>query len=86
VTPATAARFGVSSARLTEPGTNLRVGATLLKTLQARFGNDLPLVLAAYNAGEGAVAAHGGRVPDYPETKAYVATVMRTYRSAVATR
>ena len=52
----TAARFGVSSAQaLHDPQVNLLVSARYLKTLQMRFNNRLPLVLAAYNAGEGAV-------------------------------
>ena len=38
--------------------------------------SDLRLVLAAYNAGEGAVRRHGGRVPPYPETIAYVRDVL----------
>jgi len=38
-------------------------------------------VLAAYNAGEGAVQRHGNRIPDYPETRDYVAQVLRAYRA-----
>ena len=41
-----------------------------------RFGNNLPLVLAAYNAGEVAVIKHRG-VPPYRETRAYVKRIMR---------
>jgi soluble lytic murein transglycosylase-like protein len=43
-----------------------------------RFGNDLPLVLAAYNAGEQAVVMYGG-VPPYQETQEYVNRVIRFY-------
>ncbi len=81
VMPATARRFGVADPRreLHEPAVGIEVGAEYLKTLQRRFGNDLPLVLAAYNAGEGAVEKYGRRVPPYPETQNYVRDVMRTY-------
>lgn len=87
VMPATARRFGVATAQsLQEPRTNLEVSASYLKTLQRRFGNDLTLVLAAYNAGEGAVEKHGRRVPPYAETQSYVRQVLAHYRqlSAVA--
>jgi soluble lytic murein transglycosylase-like protein len=83
VMPATAQRFGVAdAASLADPMTNLRVGAAYLKTLQGMFGNNLPLVLAAYNAGEGAVIKHGRRIPPYSETQAYVGSVLGTYGAA----
>ncbi|MFT4194119.1 lytic transglycosylase domain-containing protein [Ottowia sp.] len=76
----TARRFGVGEAQaLHDPQTNLQVSARYLKTLQQRFGNDLPLVLAAYNAGEGAVEKHGRRVPPYRETQGYVRKVLSEY-------
>jgi soluble lytic murein transglycosylase-like protein len=82
VMPATAQRFGVNSPRaLHEPRTNLEVSASYLKTLQERFGNDLTLVLAAYNAGEGAVEKHGRKVPPYAETRSYVRQVLDAYRT-----
>ena len=79
--PATAQRFGVENPEksLHDAGTNLRASAALLRTLQARYGGDLRLMLAAYNAGEGAVAKHGNRVPPYPETQAYVRDVLAVY-------
>jgi soluble lytic murein transglycosylase-like protein len=78
--PATASRFGVSPARaLHDAPANVAVGAAYLKTLQRRFGNDLVLVLAAYNAGEGAVERHGRRVPPYAETRGYVRDVLAEY-------
>jgi soluble lytic murein transglycosylase-like protein len=80
VMPATAGRFGVAAAaQLYDAPTNLEVSAAYLKTLQQRFGNDLPLVLAAYNAGEGAVERHGRRIPPYPETRSYVRQVLDAY-------
>jgi soluble lytic murein transglycosylase-like protein len=87
VMPTTAGRFGVSDARaLHDARTNLEVSANYLKTLQQRFGNDLPLVLAAYNAGEGAVERHGRRVPPFPETRRYVRDVMERYHALTAAR
>lgn len=83
VMPATARRFGLMdpARELMAAPMNVEVSAAYLKTLQGRFGNDLPLVLAAYNAGEGAVERHGRRIPDYPETRDYVAQVLRAYRA-----
>lgn len=76
----TARRFGVEGAeQLHDPQTNLRVSARYLKTLQQRFGNDLELVLAAYNAGEGAVEKHGRKIPPYRETQDYVRKVLSEY-------
>ncbi len=81
VMPATARRFGVEDAAgaLYDPAVNLEVGAAYLKWLQGRFGNDLELVLAAYNAGENAVERHGRSVPPYAETRAYVRQVLAEY-------
>ena len=77
----TARRFGVDSAQqLHHPATNLEVSARYLKTLQRRFGNDLTLVLAAYNAGEGAVEKYGRRIPPYRETQGYVRKVLAEYQ------
>ena len=80
VMPATGRDMGVAEAgQLLTPESNLEASARYLKRLQARFGNDLVLVLAAYNAGEGAVERHGRRVPPYAETQAYVRDVMAVY-------
>ncbi|HET9644244.1 MAG TPA: lytic transglycosylase domain-containing protein [Burkholderiaceae bacterium] len=87
VMPGTAGRFGVSDARaLHDARTNLEVSANYLKTLQQRFGNDLSLVLAAYNAGEGAVERHGRRVPPFRETRRYVHDVLERYAALTAAR
>jgi soluble lytic murein transglycosylase-like protein len=82
VMPATAKRFGVADPErsLFDAPTNLRASAAYLRTLRVRYGDDLRLVLAAYNAGEGAVDKHGGNVPPYAETQAYVRDVMAVYR------
>ncbi len=81
VMPATGRGLGVANAEreLLSPAANLDASARYLKQLQARFGNDLRLVLAAYNAGEGAVERHGRRVPPFAETQAYVRDVMAVY-------
>lgn len=82
VMPATARRFGVDAphSQLRDPKTSLEVSSAYLKFLQDRFDNDLTLVVAAYNAGEGAVEKHGRRVPPYKETQAYVRDVLAHYR------
>jgi soluble lytic murein transglycosylase-like protein len=82
VMPATGKRFGVTNPEhnLLDAPTNLRASAAYLRTLRQRYGDDLRLVLAAYNAGEGAVAKAGGNVPPYPETQAYVRDVLAVYR------
>lgn len=81
VMPATGRSMGVEAPdhALLTPEANLEASARYLKRLQARFGNDLTLVLAAYNAGEGAVERYGRRVPPFAETQAYVRNVMAVY-------
>ncbi|MEA3150016.1 MAG: hypothetical protein QOD56_955 [Gammaproteobacteria bacterium] len=76
--PATASRFGVSN--LYDPRENVHAGASYLKFLMDRFGHDVRLALAAYNAGEDAVARNGGRIPPFTETMAYVPKVLKVYR------
>ena len=58
-----------------DPSDNIDGGVRYLRGLLDQYGNNLPLVLAAYNAGEGAVKRHGG-VPPYAETQAYVEKIM----------
>lgn len=69
--PATARRFGVSKDKLFDPQHNLEAGVKYLSWLVDQFPNDLAKILAAYNAGENAVARYGG-VPPYRETRDYV--------------
>jgi soluble lytic murein transglycosylase-like protein len=71
--PATAASLGLHDPF--EPSRNIDAGVRHLRRLMKQFDADLPLVLAAYNAGEGAVLEHCG-IPPYPETRAYVARVL----------
>jgi len=75
--PGTARRFDVADPL--DPVANMHGGARYLRWLMDRFDNDLDLVLAAYNAGEGALEEHGNRIPPYAETRAYVARVRRLY-------
>ena len=77
--PATARRLSV--ARPFDPASNVSGGVRYLRELLDRFGNRPDLVLAAYNAGEGAVEAYGG-VPPYRETVAYVQRVLGWWRPA----
>ncbi|MCF7984199.1 MAG: lytic transglycosylase domain-containing protein [Thiohalocapsa sp.] len=72
--PATAKRFGVRD--IWDPAQNIRGGVAYLRFLVDRFDGDIHLVLAAYNAGEGAVEKHGNRIPPYRETRAYVRRVL----------
>ena len=83
VMPGTARGLGVTdtAALLTDPLLNLTTGARYLKQLQRRFGNNVPLVLAAYNAGPGAVGRYRG-IPPYRETRGYVKTIMAKYQAA----
>ena len=79
--PATAQRYGVEKANLTNPLDNIRAGTRYLKDLIAMFDNNLHLAIAAYNAGEGAVIRSGRKVPNYPETRAYVPKVLQYYQT-----
>jgi soluble lytic murein transglycosylase-like protein len=79
--PDTAARFGVSDPA--DAAENIRGGVAYLDWLMKRFGGDPVLVLAGYNAGEGAVRDHAG-VPPFPETRAYVPRVLAAWGVARA--
>jgi soluble lytic murein transglycosylase-like protein len=70
--PGTARRFGVTNTF--NPAQNIEGGVRYLKHLLSLYGGDQRLALAAYNAGEGAVARHKG-MPPYPETRNYVSQV-----------
>ena len=74
--PETAAILGVQDAF--NPRENIHAGTRHLRGMMDRFHYDLPLAIAAYNAGDKAVAAFRG-IPPYPETREYVARVLRLY-------
>ena len=71
--PGTVQELGVS--KPLDPTQNLAGGLDYLRQKLTEFGS-VPLGLAAYNAGSGAVSSWGG-VPPYPETQSYVSNIMR---------
>lgn len=73
--PATASMLGVRNTF--DPQENIDGGVRHLRSLIDRFAN-LPLALAAYNAGERAVATYQG-IPPYPETRDYVTRVLHLF-------
>lgn len=77
--PATAERFGVTDR--TVPSQNIAGGVAYLDWLMTEFEKDPILVLAGYNAGEGAVRNHLG-VPPYAETRDYVPKVLAAFQVA----
>lgn len=77
--PATAERFGVTDSADTTQ--NIKGGVAYLDWLMKHFNNDPLMVLAAYNAGEGAVDANSG-IPPYPETRDYVPKVLAAWQVA----
>ncbi|NDP60782.1 MAG: transglycosylase SLT domain-containing protein [Oxalobacteraceae bacterium] len=87
IMPATAERYGlVGDARksiqqkLSDPTTNVRLAARYLRELSALFPNQQALVIASYNAGEGAVQKYRNTIPPYPETRNYVRLVTQFYQ------
>lgn len=77
--PDTAERFGVAD--INAPAENIRGGVAYLDWLMREFGGDPVLVLAGYNAGEGAVRDYRG-VPPYRETRDYVPKVLAAWTVA----
>jgi len=72
--PDTAASLGVEDPF--SPRENIHGGVRHLRSLMDRFDNNVPLALAAYNAGHVAVIHHRG-IPPYPQTRAYVNRILR---------
>ena len=73
----TARELGVTN--VFDPAQNIAAGAKYLKQMLSRYGGDVTRALAAYNAGPGAVDAHGG-VPPFAETQAYVTKILGAVR------
>jgi LysM repeat protein len=81
--PGTAAHFGVR--RPFDPAENIMGGTKYLKQLLENFNGRVDLVLAGYNAGEGAVMKYGGNVPPYKETRNYVKRISQRYGQSKST-
>ena len=79
--PGTAGRYAVGNTF--DPAENIRGGVRHLRSLQDRFPGQLHLAIAAYNAGEGAVARYRA-IPPFAETQKYVARILRLYDQANA--
>jgi len=75
--PGTASDYGVTDAF--DPVSNIMGGTRFLSDLMSRFREDLELVIAAYNAGPGAVERFNNSIPPYPETQNYVDLVIKFY-------
>lgn len=82
--PSTARRFGISDPH--NVSQSIDAGCRYLSFLIRKFGGRLDLVLAGYNAGEGAVERYGNRVPPYEETQNYVRTIISNYKRALAVK
>jgi LysM repeat protein len=81
--PGTAAHFGVR--RAFDPAENIMGGTKYLKQLLENFDGRVDLVLAGYNAGEGAVMKYGRNVPPYRETRNYVQRISKRYGQSRST-
>jgi len=76
--PATAADYQLKQDHF-NPNLNVEAGVQHIKDLVSRYDNDKKLILAAYNAGAGAVSKYNG-VPPYEETQNYIKKVMKLYK------
>lgn len=77
--PGTAKRFGCSDPW--DLDQNIEGGTRFLGYLHEYFGGNIPLILAGYNAGEGAVMKYSRKIPPYSETVRYVFTILNRYGS-----
>lgn len=82
--PNIASQYGIDN--LYDPAQNVQGGAQYLRYLLNKFNGDVSLALAAYNAGEIAVARNGNRIPPYRETRDYVPRVLHFYRKYQASQ
>jgi soluble lytic murein transglycosylase-like protein len=79
--PGTAALMGVGNPF--DPEQNIAGGVGYLRFCLDRFQHNVPLALAAYNAGPDSVAKYG-TIPPYPETQTFVSNVMGSYTGAAS--
>ena len=96
IMPSTAERYGLLGDRkksieqkLQDPKTNIRLGTRYLADVFKLFPGQQDLVIASYNAGEGAVQQYRNTIPPYPETRSYVELVtqlQQVYRIGSGTR
>jgi membrane-bound lytic murein transglycosylase MltF len=70
-------RWGVTN--IYSPKQNIEAGVKYMRWLLDKFGGDVRLALAGYNAGEGAVKKYGNKIPPYRETRNYVARITANY-------
>lgn len=85
ITPVTGDRYATpaerrtpAATRLLDPKINVHTGARMLADLTRRYGG-IDVALAAWNAGEGTVRRHGGKLPDIAETRGHVQMVLELY-------
>jgi hypothetical protein len=76
--PVTAERYGVGDAL--DPAQNIEGGVRFVRDLLDLFDGDVELAIAAYNAGANAVIRAGYRIPENPETLAFVPRVLGHYQ------
>lgn len=80
LTPPTAQRFGATDPY--NPQEAIEAGCRYLRWLMKKYPDRIDLVLASYNAGEGAVEKYGRAIPPYPETRNYVRIILVNYSKA----
>lgn len=79
--PGTAKELGLTQEDVADPYKNVMAGSKYLKQQLDRFKGNIPLALAAYNAGPGNVAKYGNTVPPFKETQDYVRKITGEYNT-----